>query len=1100
MKNSSQKPLSPEVQAFSQELAPSFFQNLKTQSVQIGKAKGPALAIALARLAEAHQGTLCVLAPPSYPYQKLEQDLSTLLPKLEYLRAPSEPLSKDYSSEELRSWYPFLSSLLAFRKNPSESKILFTTPASMLSPLPDENGIDSSSMTFERKQEYNPEKIMKHFIDAGYERVAQVEEPGHFSQRGGILDFWPYLETYPIRLDFFGEQLENLKYFDATSQRSLSTHQRVQFSLLTQKELETSSPQAFSGIFNYLPENTLKVTLEYRELLHHLDGMRTFLKGKEQYQRFKALEQWLQSLSRCDFFEQPLLETQQALNLSYTSLGHTNHGSLNIAKKIKHFQSTYSTIKVYAGSPEEALRFEHFVEIHKFKTEGLSVYPFELSESVLFPQSGEALLSGAELFGKEQKRFGIPSGEKSLSNDHHRKIEDFIKLEENDFVVHKEHGIARYRGLETLLTPDGKREEYLHLQFAENTEIHVPISQAEMVQKYIGSRGSTPKLSRYQSHSWQEKKKHVEIAVLKLATEMIELQALRMDQEGFSFPAENELLHDFVEAFPYRDTPDQEKAWHEIQTDMEQSRPMDRLLCGDVGFGKTELAIRAAFKCALAGKQTAILVPTTVLCQQHFLSFSQRMQKFPVIVDSLSRLKTAKEQKATLKRLSEGKIDILIGTHRIVSKDVIFKDLGLAIIDEEQRFGVKHKEALKKMRSSVDVLTLTATPIPRTLHMALLGVRDISSLTTAPKKRQPIATQIQTWNRGFLADAIDRELKREGQIFFIHNRIHDIEIIVEKLQAIAPKARITYAHGRMKEQKLETNVLAFINHHYDLLVATTIIENGIDIARANTIFIDQADHYGLAELHQLRGRVGRYDRKAYCYLLVSDQLSTQEASKKRLQAILEHAELGAGFRIAMRDLEIRGAGNIIGTEQSGHIASIGYDLYCQILERTMRKLQGENLEPEKKTSIKLNLDTVLPEDYIQDPAQRIQTYRLIHQAGTPSEARQVKKELEDRFGNPPQKVKDMLKLAVIRKRLEKLGVLNLNFSKPPEHKTGYFRLKIVNQEIYTKMKQLKAGVRQLDTKTLFLPLGKKSKKPREQLDFLFHFLQSMVDKKLIKER
>lgn len=614
------------------------------------------------------------------------------------------------------------------------------------------------------------------------------------------------------------------------------------------------------------------------------------------------------------------------------------------------------------------------------------------------------VLSDNELFGRTEvqrttRRSKIES----------RAIDSFLDLNPGDLVVHLSHGIARFRGMEIQRKGD-HTEDHLALEFGGAVKMYVPVSLIHLVQKYIGGTKAAPELSKLGGSSWANKKKRVTEAVCDMASDMIRLQAERDMKPGLQCPADSHWVQEFDAAFPYIETDDQLRAIVDLKGDMERLRPMDRLICGDVGYGKTEVAMRAAFKAVDAGRQVAILVPTTVLCEQHFRSFSERMAEFPVNIASLSRFKSAQEVRETLEGLKSGAIDICIGTHRLVSKDVKFKDLGLLIIDEEQRFGVEVKELLKHMRLEVDVLTLSATPIPRTLHMSLIGVRDISNLETPPQDRQAVETRIRRWDGDLVRSAIIRELNRDGQIYFVHNRIYNIESIADKIRSLVPEATVDIVHGQMAEEPMETAMMNFVQGRTDVLVATTIIESGLDIPNANTIFINQANIYGLADLHQLRGRVGRYKHRAYCYLLLDDGKTLTPQASRRLKAIEEFSELGAGFKIAMRDLEIRGAGNILGTEQSGHIASVGYELYCQLLENAVRAAKRQPLREHRHVEINLPVTAFLPSEYIPDGRPKIEMYRKFSTVATLELLDELKRELRDRYGPIPEPVEKLIQI------------------------------------------------------------------------------------------
>ncbi len=594
-----------------------------------------------------------------------------------------------------------------------------------------------------------------------------------------------------------------------------------------------------------------------------------------------------------------------------------------------------------------------------------------------------------------------------------RPLDSFLDLRAGDLVVHLSHGIGIYRGM-TLLNKHGQTFEHLEIEFDEGTKLYVPSSKIELVQRYVGGTKSRPKLAKIGSQTWVRQKKAAQEAVTDMAAELLELQAQRRSQPGIAFAGDSIWQSQFDASFPYIETPDQHSAIEAVKRDMTMSRPMDRLICGDVGFGKTEVAMRAAFKAVDCGYQVAVLVPTTVLAEQHYKTFTQRLAEFPFDIGKLSRFATKRHQKETVAGLATGKIDIVIGTHRLASKDVKFYNLGLLIIDEEQRFGVEMKERLKHIRNNVDVLTLSATPIPRTLHMSLIGVRDISNLETPPEDRLSVETRVIRFTDAVVRNAILRELNREGQIYFVHNRIQDIHEVAARLQRLVPEARIAVGHGQMAEGELEQIMIDFIEHRFDILLATTIIESGLDIPNANTIFIDEANRYGLSELHQLRGRVGRYKHQAYCYLLVDRNKHLSPDAARRLHAIEEYSQIGAGFGIAMRDLEIRGAGNLLGTQQSGHIAAIGYELYCQLLENAVRQLTNQPPKISLEVEVDLPIDAFLPVEYVPEMRHRIDIYRRISRLSDVKLLDDMRDELSDRFGPLPEVVERLLIIAELK--------------------------------------------------------------------------------------
>ncbi len=689
------------------------------------------------------------------------------------------------------------------------------------------------------------------------------------------------------------------------------------------------------------------------------------------------------------------------------------------------------------------------------------------------------VLSDNELFGRTEvqrttRRSKIES----------RAIDSFLDLSPGDLVVHLSHGIARFRGME--IQQKGEHtEDHLSLEFGGGVKMYVPVSLIHLVQKYIGGAKSSPELSKLGGSSWSNKKKRVTEAVCDMASDMIKLQADRDMKPGLQCPPDSHWVQEFDAAFPYTETVDQLHAIEDLKKDMERPRPMDRLICGDVGYGKTEVAMRAAFKAVDAGRQVAILVPTTVLCEQHFRSLSERMAEFPVNIASLSRFKSAKEVRETLRGLAEGTIDICIGTHRLVSKDVKFKDLGLLVIDEEQRFGVEVKELLKHMRLEVDVLTLSATPIPRTLHMSLVGVRDISNLETPPQDRQAVETRICRWDKELLRSAIVRELNRDGQIYFVHNRVYNIESIADQIRCLVPEATVDVVHGQMSEEPMENAMMNFVEGRTNVLVATTIIESGLDIPNANTIFINQANNYGLSDLHQLRGRVGRYKHRAYCYLLLDDGKTLTPQASRRLKAIEEFSELGAGFKIAMRDLEIRGAGNILGTEQSGHIASVGYELYCQLLENAVRASKRQPLREHRHVEINLPVTAFLPSEYIPDGRPKIEMYRKFSTVATLELLEELKSELRDRYGPLPESVEKMI-------QIRELQILAVRWQIDDIHlEPGYAVFGYRNPKKIAKLARLsQVPLRVVDEREACLVLPPRLTEPEELLKLLKSVLES----------
>ncbi len=702
------------------------------------------------------------------------------------------------------------------------------------------------------------------------------------------------------------------------------------------------------------------------------------------------------------------------------------HGQVELlADRLKELIKEKYRVIVTLNSTSKARRIAEYLsekELPAFfapktiKPGQIILQPGSLSEGFIIEELKLALFTEKEVFGKPQrKKRQLKEIEEGL------KIASINELISGDYVVHENHGIGKYLGIKTMEIR-GNHQDYLVLKYAGEDKLYVPTDQFNLVQKYIGADNNPPRLYKLGGSEWKKVKQKVENSVKEMAIGLLELYAERETIDGYGFSTDTIWQKEFEEAFPYEETADQLKAIEDVKEDMETGTPMDRLLCGDVGYGKTEVAIRAAFKAAMDGKQTAVLVPTTILAQQHYNTFKDRMENYPLKVEMISRFKTPKEQREILKKLALGEIDIIIGTHRLLSRDILFHDLGLLVVDEEQRFGVSHKERLKDFKRNVDVLTLTATPIPRTLHMALVGVRDMSVIETPPENRYPIRTYIREFNRELVRDAIRKEMARQGQVYFVHNRVEDIDEKAELIKKLIPECRVAIGHGQMNEHRLEKLMLDFYNNKYDVLVCTTIIETGLDLPNVNTIIINKAEQMGLAQLYQLRGRVGRSDRIAYAYLLYEKDRILPEIAEKRLRAIKEFTNLGSGFKIAMRDLEIRGAGNLLGPEQHGHIATIGFSLYCKLLENAVEELKGKEEKVEEEVEVKLDLDAYIPDNYISDSQQKIEIYKKIMGIRKENLYTDFIDELIDRFGDPPQEVINLITVSKIKRKSLDLGI------------------------------------------------------------------------------
>jgi transcription-repair coupling factor (superfamily II helicase) len=903
----------------------------------------------------------------------------------------------------------------------SPPPLVLASIQALLQPVPTVQALAARQRVVRTGTSLDLDAVSQWLIDGGYRRVDAVEFPGDFSRRGGILDVFSPDSDHPYRVELFGDDVESIRTFAADSQRSVEDLNECSFLALNQGD--DAGPAAMTGhLADHLPAGAWSALVEPDEL-------------REQAERFRERVDPVGLFSPAGCLKQ--LMTRPSLTV--TALPHASLEStwpLRV-ESVERFSGRVDrvceeldavtrddVVTITCPTDAEIKRLSDVLATCELaRSNRLRLVRGYVREGFRLVGLGVVALGSHQLFHREDP---ITAG--TLTPGPKRKIESraidtFLELAEGDLVVHVSHGIARFRGM-VMLTAHGSRpagfsgnaaEEHLLLEFRGGVLVYVPASKIDLVQKYVGGTKTEPELSKFGGTGWASKKERVQEAVRDLAAEMLQLQAVRAAQEGFAYPPDSDWQQQFEASFPYQETPDQVTSLRELKADMERARPMDRLICGDVGFGKTEVALRAAFKAVDNGRQVAVLVPTTVLAEQHFRTFTERFAEYPFTVACLNRFRAASEQKRIIRSVAEGGIDVVIGTHRLTSADVKFKDLGLVIVDEEQRFGVEHKERLKRLRAMVDVLTMTATPIPRTLHLALLGIRDIANLETPPLDRLPIETRITRFDKLLIRSAIVRELGREGQVYFVHNRVQDIHAVADRVRSAVPEARVVVAHGQQTGDELEEAMVAFITKKADVLVATTIVESGLDIPNANTIFIDQADRYGLADLHQLRGRVGRHRVRAYAYLLLdADRQITPDAAR-RLKAIEEYTELGSGFKIALRDLEIRGAGNILGTQQSGHIAAVGYEMYCQLLENAVRQLKHM---PSRQATLDVSVDVpwpaYLPRDYISGQKQRLEVYRRLSRVRDPNKLADFRQELRDRYGPVPEPAEWLLRLVEIR--------------------------------------------------------------------------------------
>ena len=951
--------------------------------------------------------------------------------------------------------------------------------------------------TIRRGESFDLDNLLRHLNTVGYTSADVVEMPGQYALRGGILDVYSPEAERPVRIEFFGDEVESIRRFDPSSQRSSNPMDEALLLPLTEtpvsdqllgaihtrlsgKRIEGSEEiveaavrsggvTVFPGwefyapvagadrsIFDLLPRAV--VLLDEPDLLrtefdrfwtrvtemHERSGVGNLVRPEDLY---LTPDDWWKQIgsatgadiehlgitrvedegSAISFLTQPtprfhgavpsMLEEVQKLTRDgkQVMFAVPNTGEVErLADIFTEYNVSFRLGSRTRGGESYADETSYFAGDVLTTTLAKAYVP----DGVLLPDANLAVFGARDLFDESDTVASRPQRQKSKVSAF---LSDFRDLQVGDYVVHVEHGIGQYQGLKEINQGDGNAE-FMLLEYADGARLYVPLTRLDLIQKYRSSEGAKPALSHLGTQAWAKTKARVRKAMKDMADELLKLYAERKMAEGHAFPAGSEFVREFEDAFEFNETEDQAQAISDVMHDMESSQPMDRLLCGDVGYGKTEVAMRAAFKAISDNKQVAVLAPTTVLAFQHYETFKQRFGPFPVTIEMISRFRNPRQQKEILQKLETGKIDILIGTHRILSKDLKFTDLGLLIVDEEQRFGVRHKERIKQMRKQVDVLTMSATPIPRTLHMSLVGLRDMSVIETPPKDRMAIQTVVASWDDKLIQSSIEQELERGGQVYFVHNRVDSIWEIAAKLQELIPKARVIVGHGQMSEGELEKVMLKFMHHEADILVATTIIENGLDIPLCNTILINRADRLGLSELYQLRGRVGRSNRRAYAYLLIPKEVELTPIARRRLAALKEFSDLGAGFKIAALDLELRGAGNLLGGEQSGHIEAIGFELYTQMLDRAVREMKGEAAPDEAETQLNLGLNIRIPAEYIPEENQRLRMYKRVAGIETESQLSDVGSELKDRYGPPPPAVRNLLDYASLKLLCMRVGV------------------------------------------------------------------------------
>lgn len=1003
-----------------------------------------------------------VVVPDEDRAERFRDDLSALLGTDRVWYFPAwhvSPYEDRSPSAEIVGWRIEALEHLLYR----DEGVVITTSRALLGLTIPPKKLKENTIRLRVGEQLDRDALLEHLSDGGFDRFPMIEKVGQISVRGGILDVFPYTAEHPLRIEFFGDEVESIRRFDIASQRSLEPVEEIIISPAREIILDEAASSTFSRAAE---------TIEVPDELRVQVNARAFSEGMEQvialfYPERATLLEYVQPGDGI-FVDDPeevmgkAEEAQMELERLYEEhrrrgevvlppehMGRTPEHlrrALSGVRRIEHLplKSQGENVIYFNSHPQRpfegdldllraelsTLIGEHYTVVtlcdNRRQAERLQELLEEFIDRIIvdvgafhdgfiFPEAKVALFNDHEVFGRYRRRFRYRTFRRGTP------ISSFTALKRGDFIVHVDYGIGLYQGIQTLEI-DGVKRDCLLALYRDNDKLYVPVDQLNRVQKYTGEEGVAPALSKLGGTDWERAKARTRKVVMEMAEELLQLYAERQTRPGHAFSPDSSLQTEMEASFIYEETPDQLRATLDVKRDLEKATPMDRLVCGDVGYGKTEVAIRAAFKAVNDSKQVAVLVPTTILAQQHHRTFSERLADFPVTVDVLSRFRTKKEQEQIIERLKRGQIDIIIGTHRLLSRDVEFRDLGLLVIDEEQRFGVAHKEKLKQLRRMVDVLTMTATPIPRTLHMSLSEARDMSIINTPPRGRLPVETEIIHFDQDRIAEAILREVDRGGQVYFVHNRVQSIDEMAAFLRDLLPEIRFGVAHGQMSERQLERVMLGFLNRRYDCLISTMIIESGLDIPNVNTLLINRADRFGLAQLYQLRGRVGRSNVRAFAYLIIPEWKSLNADTRRRLRAIEEFTDLGSGFRIAMRDMEIRGAGNILGPEQHGFITAVGFNLYCRLLEEAVRGLKGEKVEEGPDAKIEIHASAFLPQDYVPDEAQRVDFYRRLADARKTLDLLTIQEELKDRYGALPDEVHALIEIAHIRQLARHIGL------------------------------------------------------------------------------
>ena len=1027
------------------------------EALQVKGAAGSLPAFVLQGLAAARQAPLLCLLEDAERAAYLFSDLEQIASEAGQVLLFPPTRQKPYDADQVPDPVPLIQRADVLQQLADGfSGLVVTSVEACMEMVPPPEALQQETAVVRVGDEHDPAALVEQLIARRFERVEFVEQPGELALRGGILDVFPFAGDYPFRIEFFGDNVDSIREFDARTQRSISRRRQARIVPNLEHAVGTFTP-----LFEYLPAGTLVATFEEQALLE--DATHRYAAVEAAYTRRNdpalrplpahryldsdRLMRALCSHPRLLFGTLTGAAATRTLSFEATPQPDFNGNVALLRRRLAENAANGLQTVLLCDSRDQEGRLRELLE-DDLRGHGLTLKVASLHQGFELPSAGLVLYTDHQLFN----RYHRPTARKQKKRLGGLSLRELQNLAPGDYVVHVDYGIGTFAGMERI-TVRGRQQEAVRLRYQGDDVLYVNVNALYKLHKYTGKEGHQPPLTRLGSGQWERAKARTKKRVKDIARDLIRLYARRKAAAGFAFSADTIWQRELEASFQYEDTPDQGSATEAVKQDMEAPAPMDRLVCGDVGFGKTEIAVRAAFKAVQDGKQVAILVPTTILATQHYHTFKKRLARYPVNVEVLSRFRSNAEQKETVRRLEQGAVDILIGTHRLISKDVRFKNLGLLIIDEEQRFGVAVKERLRQMRVDVDTLTLTATPIPRTLQFSLLGARDLSIIATPPPNRQPIITEIHTFDKDLIRDALLYETSRGGQIFFIHNRVQSIEEIADLIRALVPDIRVQVAHGQMKGSTLERVMRDFVAHKFDVLVSTNIIENGLDISNANTIIINRANHFGLAELHQLRGRVGRSDRKAFCYLLVSSIHSLTREARHRLQAVEEFSDLGSGFNIAMRDLDIRGAGDLLGAEQSGFIMEVGYETYHRILDEAVQELRADEFRDlfdrppvpaAVETTIDVEADAFIPDDYLANKVERLNLYRRISEASDGEALAEIRAEMEDRFGAVPPAVENLF-FAVQLKRLgETLRLARVIF----KHKRLFLEVPSQTQDPY----------------------------------------------------